>query len=215
VFLSAVILTFPWKNCPKLTLTRLKFCFKRVFFTCFSKIFKNFYLLFYVKKTIKECPVPLDISIKSNRKHHKTVLYSKSNKNMVGWLFGQFFVVFWWFFHKNIWSPCSYWLVFTAFKGENICPAREGLNHSVLILPMDPILSKYPADRVEHAPCLTRKDQTRVEMYAMAKHTGILRQIYYNNNNWSDNFARTLKVASEACANKHHDFWIVKNTVVS
>jgi hypothetical protein len=38
--------------------------------------------------------VPLDISIKSNRKHHKTVLYSKSNKNMVGRLLGQFYVVF-------------------------------------------------------------------------------------------------------------------------
>jgi hypothetical protein len=49
--------------------------------------------------------VPLDISIKSNRKHHKTVLYSKSNKNMVGRLLGQFFVVFGQFFHKNIWSP--------------------------------------------------------------------------------------------------------------
>jgi hypothetical protein len=35
----------------------------------------------------------LDISIKSNRKHHKTVLYSKSNKNMVGRFFGQFFIV--------------------------------------------------------------------------------------------------------------------------
>jgi hypothetical protein len=59
------------------------------FFTCLSKIFKKFYLLFYVKKkTIKECPVPLDISIKSNRKHHKTVLYSKSNKNIVWRLFG-------------------------------------------------------------------------------------------------------------------------------
>jgi len=47
----------------------------------------------------------LDISIKSNRKHHKTVLYSKSNKNMVGWLFGRFFIVFGRFFNKNIWSP--------------------------------------------------------------------------------------------------------------
>ena len=53
---------------------------------------------FLCKKTIKECPVPLDISIKSNRKHHKTVLYSKSNKNMVGPLFGRFFIVFGWFF---------------------------------------------------------------------------------------------------------------------
>jgi hypothetical protein len=50
----------------------------------FFKNIQKIYLLFYVKKTIKECPVPLDISIKSNRKHHKTVLYGKSNKNMVG-----------------------------------------------------------------------------------------------------------------------------------
>jgi hypothetical protein len=48
--------------------------------------------------------VPLDISIKSNRKHHKTVFYSKSNKNMVGQLFGRFFIVFGQFFHKKIWS---------------------------------------------------------------------------------------------------------------
>jgi hypothetical protein len=60
---------------------------------------------FLCKKNYKKCPVPLDISKKSNRKHHKTVLYSKSNKNMVGQLFGQFFVVFGQFFHKNIWSP--------------------------------------------------------------------------------------------------------------
>ncbi len=74
-----------------------------------QKSSKNYISFFYVKKTIKECPMPLDISIKSNRKHHKTVLYSKSNKNMVGRLFGWFFVVFWRFFHKNIWSPCSSW----------------------------------------------------------------------------------------------------------
>ncbi len=99
---------WPWKNCQKLTLIRLKFCSKRVFLHV-SKIFKKWYLLFYVKKTIKECPVSLDISIKSNKKHPKTVLYSKSNKNMVGQLFGQlfgwFFVVFWRFIHKNNWSP--------------------------------------------------------------------------------------------------------------
>ncbi len=65
----------------------------------YSKIFISF---FYVKKTIKECPVPLDISMKSNRKHHKTVLYSKSNKNMVGQLFGQFFVVFGSFLKKHL-----------------------------------------------------------------------------------------------------------------
>ncbi len=60
------------------------------------------------KKTIKDCPVPLDISLKSNRKHHKTVLYSKSNKNMVGRLFGRFFIVFGRFFNRNIWSPWGY-----------------------------------------------------------------------------------------------------------
>jgi hypothetical protein len=62
---------------------------------------------FLCKKTIKECPVPLDISIKSNRKHHKTVLYRKTNKNMFGRLFGRFFIVFGRFFNKNIWSPCQ------------------------------------------------------------------------------------------------------------
>jgi hypothetical protein len=53
--------------------------------------FKNIQKMFspfLCQKTMKECPVPLDISIKPNRKHHKTVLYSKSNKNMVGGLFG-------------------------------------------------------------------------------------------------------------------------------
>ena len=67
---------------------------------------------FLCKKTIKECPVPLDISIKSNRKHPKTVLYRKTNKNMFGQLFGRFFIVFGRFFNKNIWSP---WLAVWYF----------------------------------------------------------------------------------------------------
>ncbi len=92
------------KKLPKIDLNKAKILFQKRFFTCFSKIFKK---NFYVKKTLKECPVPLDISIKSNRKHHKTVLYSKSNKNMVGQLFGWFFIVFGRFFNRNIWSPCS------------------------------------------------------------------------------------------------------------
>ena len=74
-----------------------------MFFKNIQKILSPFLC---TKKTIKECPVPLDMSIKSNRKHHKTVLYSKSNKNMVGQLFGRFFIIFGQFFHKNIWSPC-------------------------------------------------------------------------------------------------------------
>ena len=92
-------------NRPKLTLIRLKFCLKRGFYMFFKNIQKKFISSFMYKKTIKECPVPLDISIKSNRKHHKTVLYSKSNKNMVGRLFGWFFIVFGQFFNRNIWSP--------------------------------------------------------------------------------------------------------------
>jgi hypothetical protein len=64
----------------------------------FFKIIQNILSPFYVKNY----KGMLDISIKSNRKHHKTVLYSKSNKNMVGQLFGQFFIFFGRFFNKNI-----------------------------------------------------------------------------------------------------------------
>ncbi len=92
-------------NRLKLTLIRLKFCLKRGFLNVFQKYSKKFIPSFIYKKTIKECPVPLDISIKSNRKHHKTVFYSKSNKNMVGQLFGRFFIFFGRFFNRNIWSP--------------------------------------------------------------------------------------------------------------
>ena len=78
------------KKSPKIDLNKAKILFQKMFFTCFSKIFRKFYLLFYVKKTIKECPVPLDISIKSNRKHHKTVLYRKINKICLGDFLGDF-----------------------------------------------------------------------------------------------------------------------------
>jgi hypothetical protein len=49
--------------------------------------------------------VPFDISIKSNRKHHKKVLYSKSNKNMVGQLLGDFSLSFGDFFTKTSGHP--------------------------------------------------------------------------------------------------------------
>jgi hypothetical protein len=52
--------------------------------------------------------VPLDISIKSNRKHHKTVLYSKSNKNMVGRLLGDFLLSLGNFFTKTSGHPASF-----------------------------------------------------------------------------------------------------------
>ncbi len=64
------------------------------------------------KKSIKD-PVPLDNSIKSNRKHHKTVLFSKSSKNMVGQLFGRFSLSLGDFFTKTSGHP------------EFLFPARE------------------------------------------------------------------------------------------
>jgi len=74
-------------------------------------------------------PVPLDISIKSNRKHHKTVLYSKSNKNMVGRLFGWFFIVFGRFFNRNIWSP---WWWRKKFNNYDTC-ASDSLNVQLVL----------------------------------------------------------------------------------
>jgi hypothetical protein len=74
---------FAHEKSPKIDLNKAKILFQKGFFTCLKNI-QKIISPFYVKKTVKECPVPLDISIKSNRKHHKTVLYSKSYKNMVG-----------------------------------------------------------------------------------------------------------------------------------
>jgi hypothetical protein len=71
------------KKSPKIDLNKAKILFQKRFFTCLGNI-QKILSPFLCKKTIKECPVPLDISIKSNRKHHKTVLYSKSNKKIVG-----------------------------------------------------------------------------------------------------------------------------------
>jgi hypothetical protein len=100
--------------------------FQKRFFTCLKNI-QKILSPFLCKKTIKECPVPLDISIKSNRKQHKTVLYSKSNKNMVGRLFGQFFVVFGQFFNKNIWSPCFYFSFIYSLPSPSHPPSTRPL----------------------------------------------------------------------------------------
>ncbi len=82
------------KKSPKIDLykakIRLKFCSKRCFLHV-SKIFKKFYLLFYVKKTIKECPVPLDISIKSNRNSIKQFYIVSLTKTWLGDFLGDFF----------------------------------------------------------------------------------------------------------------------------
>jgi len=81
---------WPWNNRPKLTLIRQKFCSKRVFLHV-SKIFKKLYLLFYVRKTIKECPVPLNISIKSNRNTIKQFYIANLTKTWLGNFLGDLF----------------------------------------------------------------------------------------------------------------------------
>ena len=42
------------------------------------------------KKSIKECPVPLDISIKSNGKHHKQFYILNLTKTWLGDFLGDF-----------------------------------------------------------------------------------------------------------------------------
>jgi hypothetical protein len=49
--------------------------------------------------------VPLDISIKSNKKDHKTVLYSKSKKTWLGDFLGNFLLSFGDFFTKTSGHP--------------------------------------------------------------------------------------------------------------
>ncbi len=69
------------KKLPEIDLNKAKIWFQKRFFYMFFKIIQNILSPFLCKKNYKTM---LDISIKSNTKHHKTVLYSKSNKNMVG-----------------------------------------------------------------------------------------------------------------------------------
>jgi len=100
IFMAKLVM----KKSRKIDHTKSKILFQKRFFTCPKNIAKII-SPFLCKKTIKECPVPLDISIKSNRKHHKTVLYSKSNKNMVGRLLGNFSLSFGNFFTKTSGHP--------------------------------------------------------------------------------------------------------------
>jgi hypothetical protein len=119
------------KKSPKIDLNKAKILFQKRFFTCLKNIQKIISPFLCKKTTIKECPVPLDIGIKSNIKHHKTVLYSKSNKHMVGRLFGQFFIVFGQFFHKNIWSP---WLQPLLVNVKMVWKGLPGTNSSLPLL---------------------------------------------------------------------------------
>jgi hypothetical protein len=92
------------KKLPKIDLNKAKILFQKRFFTCFSKIFKKILSPFLCKKSIKECPVPLDISIKSNRKHHKTVLVNLT-KTWLGDFWGDFLLSLGDFFTKTTGHP--------------------------------------------------------------------------------------------------------------
>jgi hypothetical protein len=95
----------PMKKLPKIDLNKAKILFQKRFFTCFSKIFKKIYLLFYVKKTIKECPVPLDISIKSNRNTIKQFYIVNLTKTWLGNFLGDFSLSLGDFFTKTSGHP--------------------------------------------------------------------------------------------------------------
>ncbi len=97
------------KKSPQFDLNKAKILFQKRFFTCLSKIFKKFYLLSYVKKNYKRMSSAIG--------YLKQFYIVNLTKTWLGDFFGQFFIVFGRFFHKNIWSPCG--------QGEQI-------RHSVL-----------------------------------------------------------------------------------
>jgi hypothetical protein len=73
-------------------------------FSNFSKKSITCLSIFFVENFL-ECMLQFDISIKHTLNTIKQFLRIIFNKNMVGRLFGRFFVVFGRFFLKNIWSP--------------------------------------------------------------------------------------------------------------
>jgi hypothetical protein len=85
---------FSRKNCPamkklpKIDLNKAKILFQKRFFTCLKNIQKNL-SPFLCKKTIKECPVPLDISIKSNRNTIKQFYIVNLTKTWLGNFWGD------------------------------------------------------------------------------------------------------------------------------
>ena len=92
------------KKLPKIDLNKAKILFQKRFFTCLKNI-QKIYLLFYVKKTIKECPVPLDISIKSNRNTIKQFYIVNLTKTWLGDFLGDFSLSLGDFFTKTSGHP--------------------------------------------------------------------------------------------------------------
>ncbi len=93
------------KKLPKIDLYKAKILFQKSFFTCLKNI-QNIISPFLCKKTIKECPVPLDISIKSNRKHHKIYIVNLT-KTWLGNFLGDFLLSFGNFFTKTSGHPVN------------------------------------------------------------------------------------------------------------
>jgi hypothetical protein len=95
------------KKSPKIDLKKAKILFQKSFYTCLKNIQKIISPFLCKKKTIKECPVPLDISIKSNRKHHKTVYIVNLTKTWLEDFLGNFSLSFGDFFTKTSGHPAQ------------------------------------------------------------------------------------------------------------
>jgi hypothetical protein len=93
------------KKSPKIDLNKAKSLFQKRFFTCLKNIQKNLSPSFCKKKTIKECPVPLDISIKSNRNTIKQFYIVNLTKTWLGDFLGNFSLFLGDFFTKTSGHP--------------------------------------------------------------------------------------------------------------
>ncbi len=89
---------------PKIDLYKAKILFQKRFFTCLKNIQKILSPFLY-KKTIKECPVPLDISIKSNRNTIKQFYIVNLTKTWLGNFLGDFSLSLGDFFTKTFGHP--------------------------------------------------------------------------------------------------------------
>jgi len=93
------------KKLPKIDLNKAKILFQKSFFTCLKNIHKIISPFLCQKKNIKECPVPLDISIKSNRNTIKQFYIVNLTKTWLGDFLGDFSLSFGDFFTKTSGHP--------------------------------------------------------------------------------------------------------------
>jgi hypothetical protein len=93
------------KKLPKIDLNKAKILFQKRFFTCLKNIQKTLSPFLCKKKTIKECPVPLDISIKSNRNTIKQFHIVNLTKTWLGNFLGNFSLSLGIFFTKTSGHP--------------------------------------------------------------------------------------------------------------